>query len=229
VKHLKHKGAPKPNEARENELLLREAKKIVEALGKMFAPCCEVLLHDLRNPDNSIIAIECPISGRRVGEATTEMGRARIADRNFPEVVQNYPNTFPDGRPAKSTSIGLRNSTGDYVAAICLNLDVSLFTSVQNVLERLTRADSDAAPVRENLKSFSNDELKRAVEAFSADCNLQPRALSPSQRRMLINRLNESGLLQLRNGASQAAELLGITRASVYNALKRNASDSRIS
>jgi predicted transcriptional regulator YheO len=195
----------------------------------MFAPCCEVLLHDLRNPDNSIIAIECPISGRRVGEATTEMGRARIADRNFPEVVQNYPNTFPDGRPAKSTSIGLRNSSGDYVAAICLNLDVSLFTSVQNVLERLTRADSDAAPVRENLKSFSNDELKRAVEAFAADCNLQPRALSPSQRRMLINRLNESGLLQLRNGASQAAELLGITRASVYNALKRNASDSRIS
>jgi predicted transcriptional regulator YheO len=229
VKHLNHKDAPKPNEARENELLLREAKKIVEALGKMFAPCCEVLLHDLRNPDNSIIAIECPISGRRVGEATTEMGRARIADRNFPEVVQNYPNTFPDGRPAKSTSIGLRNSSGDYVAAICLNLDVSLFTSVQNVLERLTRADSDAAPVRENLKSFSNDELKRAVEAFAADCNLQPRALSPSQRRMLINRLNESGLLQLRNGASQAAELLGITRASVYNALKRNASDSRIS
>ena len=98
-----------PGLAHENELLLRESRKIVEALGKMFAPCCEVVLHDLRKPENSIIAIENPLSGRKIGQAVTEMGLARAKDPLFPDIVQNYSNVFPDGRPVKSTSIGIRN------------------------------------------------------------------------------------------------------------------------
>ncbi|HEV7799816.1 MAG TPA: PAS domain-containing protein, partial [Burkholderiales bacterium] len=104
----------------ENELLLRESRKIVEALGKMFAPSCEVVLHDLTHPDHAIIAIETNLSGRQVGDPVTELGLARIEDPGFAEVVQNYPNHFPDGRPAKSTSIGIKNSKGQFIAAICL-------------------------------------------------------------------------------------------------------------
>src|SRR3990167_5806992 len=118
----------------ENARLLKEAKKIVEALGRMFAPCCEVVLHDLTQPDHAIIAIECPLSGRKVGQPTTEMGLARISDPSFPDVIQNYANHFPDGRLVKSTSIGLRNSKGQCIAAICLNLDASLFSSMQKIL-----------------------------------------------------------------------------------------------
>jgi predicted transcriptional regulator YheO len=49
----------------ENASLLREGRKIVEALGKMFAPFCEVVLHDLSKPDHSVIAIECPLSEQK--------------------------------------------------------------------------------------------------------------------------------------------------------------------
>src|SRR5271163_3216860 len=119
---IKPKGRASETTA-ENALLIREARKITEALGKMFAPCCEVVLHDLTKSGNSIIAIECPLSGRKVGQPTTEMGLARIQDPSFPEVVLNYANTFPDGRQAKSTSIGIKNSHGKFVAAICLKLD----------------------------------------------------------------------------------------------------------
>lgn len=35
----------------ENRLLLREGRKIVEALGKTLAPLVEVVLHDLTDPD----------------------------------------------------------------------------------------------------------------------------------------------------------------------------------
>ncbi|VFS61936.1 Uncharacterized protein conserved in bacteria [Leminorella grimontii] len=122
----------------ENELLLREAKKIAAALGKMFAPGCEVVVHDLTHPEHAVVAIENPLSGRKVGSPATELGLARIQDAEFPDIVQNYRNHFPDGREAKSTSIGLRNSKGEFVAALCLNLDVSLFSTMQRVLEQLT-------------------------------------------------------------------------------------------
>ena len=112
----------------------------------MFAPGCEVVLHDLTQPDRAIVPIANNLSNRRIGDAATEMGLERIASPEFPDVVQNYASVFPDGRPAKSTSIGLRNSQGRFVAAICLNLDVSIFNSVTAILQQLTAVVQSAAP-----------------------------------------------------------------------------------
>ncbi len=204
----------------ENTLLLREAKKIVEALGKMFAPCCEVVLHDLTQPEHSIIAIACPLSGRNIGEPTTELGLARINDPEFPEVIQNYPNKFPDGRSVKSTSIGLKNSQGKFIAAICLNLDTSLFSATQRVLTQLTSSEQPVLPIRENLRARSTAHLREMIETFATQQNTEPRALSFKQRRQLIRILSESGLLELRGGVPFVAEVMGISRASVYNVLK---------
>ena len=78
----------------EDELLLREAEKIVVALGRMFPGLCEVVLHDLRNPDQSIHTIESNLSGREVGQPATELGLARMRDPDFPDVVQNYAKSF---------------------------------------------------------------------------------------------------------------------------------------
>jgi predicted transcriptional regulator YheO len=210
----------KPEIKAENALLLREGEKIVEALGKMFAPCCEVILHDLTQPDHSIVAIECPLSGRAVGESVTEMGLARIQNPEFPDIVQNYANTFPDGRPAKSTSIGLRNSEGTCIAAICLNLDISLFGAAQRALAQLTTPDKITPPVQETLRARSLERLRETIETFAAQHNVQPRLLSTVQRRELLRMLNDSGLLHLRNAIAVTAEVLGTTRATIYNVLK---------
>lgn len=204
----------------EDRHLLEEAQKIVEALGKMFAPSCEVVLHDLTNPTHSILAIENALSGRKVGDSTTEMGLARIQNRKFPDIVQNYANHFPDGRLAKSTSIGLKNRKGKFVAAICLNLDVSLFSSVQLVLEKLTSTTPSPALSQETLRHRSPDEVRQAIDLFAAAHSTQPRALVASQRRELIRQLSEKGMLHLRGAIAVITEQLGISRASVYNALK---------
>lgn len=204
----------------ENALLLREAEKIVQALGMMFAPSCEVVLHDLTQPDHAIAAIANNLSNRSIGDAASEMGLERIASPDFPDVVQNYANVFPDGRPAKSTSIGLRNSEGVYVAAICLNLDVSIFNSVNAILQQLT-AVVQSAPQPEAARSLS--DIAAVINNFAASHATQPRALSSEQRFQVIQLLKQQGYLQLRGAATMAAEALGISRVSVYNLLKRDA------
>ena len=65
---------------------------------------------------------------RRVGlPPATELGLARIASPDFPSIIANYANQFADGRPVKSASIGIKDSSGKYVAALCLNVDITLF------------------------------------------------------------------------------------------------------
>jgi len=201
----------------ENELLLREGRKIVKALGKMFAPHCEVVLHDLTHPDHAVIAIETNLSGRQVGDPVTELGLARIEDPGFAEVVQNYPNHFPDGRPAKSTSIGIKNRQGKFIAAICLNLDVAPFASAQKSLGALISVDHGRAPLRERLRARSVEEIRSAIDEFAEQRNQSPRGLAPPEKKMVVKELRERGFLQVKNAVPNIAAYLGISRATVYN------------
>ncbi|QDY77263.1 helix-turn-helix transcriptional regulator [Streptomyces qinzhouensis] len=203
----------------EDEHLLREAEKIAGAVGRMFPGLCEVVLHDLRDPGHAVRTVENPLSGRRPGDPATELGLARLQDPDFPDVVQNYPNRFPDGRPAKSTSIGIRNSEGAYVAALCLNLDVSALTRITTALNRLTATTEDP-PVPETLAPRTLDTLRTAAESRAAAHGLTPRELPPAARRELVRSLRSDGLLDLKNAARSLATLLGVSRATVYNDLR---------
>ncbi|WBB61327.1 PAS domain-containing protein [Streptomyces sp. WMMC500] len=204
----------------EDELLLREAEKIVTALGRMFPGVCEVVLHDLRDPRHAVRTIENPLSGRRPGDPATELGLARIEDPDYPDVVQNYPGRFPDGRPAKSTSIGIRNSSGAYVAALCLNLDVSVLDRTARTLTALTAVEDPGLPLTETLRARTADELRAAVEEFAAARGQTPRALASADRRELVRDLRERGLLEIRSAVRLVTELLGVSRATVYNYLR---------
>ncbi|MDT0549484.1 MULTISPECIES: PAS domain-containing protein [Streptomyces] len=204
----------------EDDLLLREAEKIVVAVGRMFPGLCEVVLHDLRDPERAIRAIESNLSGRSVGDPATELGIARIQDPGFPDIVQNYPNRFPDGRPAKSTSIGIKNSAGEYIAAICLNLDVSLFASVARSLNNLVRTDDQEQPLTETLRARTADELRTVIEEFAAARGHTPRSLGSAAKKELVRSLKTRGFLQVKHSVQAVTELLGVSRATVYNYLR---------
>jgi predicted transcriptional regulator YheO len=203
----------------EDELLLREAEKIAHAVGRMFPGLCEVVLHDLRDPAHAVRAVEGSLSGRAAGDPATEPGLARIADPEFPDVLQNHPNRFPDGRPAKSTSIGIRNRDGEYVAALCLNLDVSLLGAAAHALTRLTRTD-DPAPLSETLRARTSDELRALVEDYAAERGHTPRTLPAAGKKDLVRAVKDRGFLELKNAVPALTELLGISRATVYNYLR---------
>ena len=204
----------------ENALLLREGRKIVEALGQTFAPLVEVVLHDLTDPDNAVVAIANNLSGRQPGDAVTEMGLARIADPAFPEVIANYANRFPDGRPAKSTSIGLKNSRGEYVGAICLNMDISMLAAAAASVQQLVSVSAQTpAPVRETLATRRLDDIAPLITDFAAQRNTTPPGLTLSQRREAIRLVEARGLLDLRHAHAEVARTLGVARSTVYTFL----------
>jgi len=201
----------------EDELLLREAETIATAIGRMFPGLCEVVLHDLRDPEHTVRVIENNLSGREIGDPATEIGVARIQDPDYPNVIQNYPNTFPDGRPAKSTSIGIKNSEGTYIAALCLNLDVSLFATVARSLHNLVSTDEQQQPLTETLRARTVDELRTLVEEFASARGQTPRGLTAKDRRELLRDLKEKGYLDVKHSVPVLTEILGVSRATVYN------------
>ncbi len=59
------------SDLKENSLLA-QIDIIAKGLSETFAPFCEVVVHDLKKPEHSILSIHNNLSGRQIGEPTTE-------------------------------------------------------------------------------------------------------------------------------------------------------------
>ncbi|GAC1609721.1 MAG: PAS domain-containing protein [Aquirhabdus sp.] len=201
---------------------MRELSKVAEAVAKTLEPFCEVVLHDLSATPPKIVSIHGAISGRMVNDSTTEMGYARIHDADFPDVVLNYPNTLPNGRPTKSTSIGIRDNSGKCIASLCLNVEIAELSSLHLMLGKLCQTDAQAAPVKESLvaRKHSLDELDEAVHAFAKQYNRLPHALDIPTRKSLILKMAQMGYLSLHGSIPRLAKFLNVSRATIYAALK---------
>ncbi|MBY4594603.1 PAS domain-containing protein [Ottowia caeni] len=207
------------NRTREQKLLLEQTLQIAEGLAKTFSPFCEVVVHDLCDPAHAVLAIHNNLSGREVGCPATELGLARILDPEFEQVLANYPNAFPDGRQVKSTSIGIKDSKGKYIAALCMNVDLTVFQSFQGMLGQFT-ARTLETPDLETLDPTGAVAIRTHIDQFAARLAATPRSLKASDRRELLKELKAAGLLDLRRAMEIVAAHLGVSRASVYSYAK---------
>jgi len=104
-------------------------KNIVNGIGKTLnGTGVEIVLHDTRNPLKSIVAIQNPITGRRLGDATTNFGYQLLKsytslDEEGPSHI-SYPLLTKDGKKVKATTIPLYQNKV-LVGFICLNIDIS--------------------------------------------------------------------------------------------------------
>lgn len=194
--------------------LLSQLDTIAKGLSETFSPFCEVVVHDLKDPEHAIMSIHNNLSGREAGQPATELGLARIASADFPEIIANYGNQFADGRPVKSTSIGIKDEEGKYVAALCLNVDMTLFRGMQSALARFTETES--SPVREHLDPNSTEVIRQRIDDFAAKRATTARALKTEDRRVLIQQLRKEGLLNVRKSMDTVAQYLGVSRATAY-------------
>jgi predicted transcriptional regulator YheO len=202
-----------------NEVLFEQLKKIAEGVGKTLSPFCEVVLHDLTDPKHAIAAIHNNLSSREVGDPATELGLARIADPAYPQILANYSNTFADGRQVKSTSIGIKDASGAYVAALCLNVDLTFFRSFQTLIAQFSSVETDPSP-RESLTPANAETIRTRIDEYAARLATTPRALKSADRRTLLRELRDSGCLEIRRGADIIAAHLGVSRATVYSNAK---------
>lgn len=195
--------------------LLDQLDQIARGVAETFAPFCEVVVHDLTDPDHAIVAIYNNLSQRQVGDPATELGLSRIADKDFPQVLASYANQFRDGRRVKSTSIGIRDARGDYVAALCINVNMTLFDNLQSAFDEFCRTGPHQAPI-ESLNPASAAALRAAIERFAAQRAKTPRSLDPSERKLLIRELEEGGFLDVRRAVETVSAQLGVSRSTVY-------------
>lgn len=208
----------------QNDLLFRTLKQIADALVATFPRAFEVVVHDLSQPQKSIKHIAGDVTRRKSGGPVTDLvvkalhqeGRD-IRDR------LNYKTTTSDGRTLKSTTVFIRNSNGDVAFALCINFDTTDFLNAAHALEILTSAAA-AFNGPEKVETFAMTITETFEALFAqavAKIGKQPASMSMDEKIELVKGLETLGVFHIKGGTDQAALLMGISKYTVYNYLKK--------
>lgn len=189
---------------------------VADAIAAVFAPHVEVVIHDLAT--GTVHHIANPISRRSPGdESLTELESAADPDAS---VIGPYAKTNWDGRRLKSITAVLRDGRGRAIGLLCLNVDVSLFETLQAVARDFLRfaevADKPSVLFRNDWREDVNDIVGR----LAAERGARLSALAPDDRMALVAALDARGLFDVRNATPYIAQLLDLSRATLYKTLK---------
>ncbi|MBP2478833.1 putative transcriptional regulator YheO [Crossiella equi] len=193
--------------------LLDAVRPLVDGLVTTFGPTAEVVLHDYRSPEASVVAISGSVTGRHVGGAMSEIGLGLLAEGQAAQDRLNYLTRTPDGRLVRSSTMLLR-LRGEVVGALCVNVDVTALRQAADTLAGLA-GGSEPAPV--TVFADDVDQVVDAVIAAEGGCD----RTDVADRRRIIAALDRRGVFAVQRAAARVAEHLGISRATLYNDLAR--------
>lgn len=204
--------------------ILAHYVNMAQVLGEMFAPILETVVHDLRKPDESIIAIyNGDLTGREVGDAATNLGR-RLLEGDFPDVLVGYQNESPNGQKLKSSSLAIRDADGALIGVLGLNMNVSYFDQFGSFIEQfISGKNTDYVSAPERFKSTPNgmttpkEDIREAINRYITAHNWNAQTLSYADKREIVEHLYANGYFKSRGAVTIIAEELGLTRPSVYN------------
>jgi len=94
---------------------------LVDAIAETFGKNCEVVLHDLSRPEQSIIKIaNGHLTGRDVGSSATDFVLSLLGKRNLKkDYFVGYPTKTKKGVELKSTTVFIRDRKKRVIGALC--------------------------------------------------------------------------------------------------------------
>ncbi len=195
---------------------------IAQAISLLLHPHGEIVIHDLKT--GRIAGIFNNFSKRNVGD---ESLIEELDDYlKIPDVFPIYAKTNWDGRKMKSTTATIRDNKGYPVGLFCINLDVTKWEEFRHFLDQWS-----CIPVHQNqpeilFKDDWREKINLYVSEYLKKEGTILKMLSKEKKQDLIKALHREGAFKAKNAATYVADVLDLSRATIYNYLRITNEDS---
>lgn len=222
---------------------LQQYKILVEFLGKALGPDFEIVLQDLTDNNNAIIAIANEhISGRTVGSPLTNTALQMLSSKFYKknDYLCNYEGITEQGHTLRSSTMFIKNETGTPIGLLCINFDDSRYEELVKNLHSLIHpvnfhsngfgleqtmtlsenADTGSyTHVAENFPMDISTLMQKIFDDTTASLDTPANRLNQSERKEVMVKLNEQGLFQLKGAISFVAKKFSCSTATIYRYL----------
>lgn len=197
-------------------------QQLLTLIERHFGTKCEVVLHDLTKPYNhTIVDIRNgSLTNRTIGGCGSNLGlevlRGTVVDGNR----FNYVTTTQDGKILRSSSIYLKNDSGEVIGSICVNLDITDTLQFEGYLHQFNQFDRFGSHDEEIFAPDVSNLLSHLIQKGQEQVGKPANEMNKSEKIEFIHYLDQKGAFLITKSGEQICELLGISKFTFYNYLE---------
>lgn len=190
---------------------------VLDGLANYLSSSYELVLHSLEDFDHSVVCIyNGEHTGRKVGAPITDLGL------NMLEQIENghmdylvYFSRNAKGEPLKSTTIAIKGEGNKVIGLLCINMYMNAqFIDVLNsfVPSSIFNQNALSETYTQNPDELIESTLEKERIAVLADNTILP----SNKNKVIIERLYEKGIFQLKDSVIKVEQLMGISKNTIY-------------
>ncbi|MGM5474865.1 helix-turn-helix transcriptional regulator [Bacillus pumilus] len=210
--------------------LLESYIPLAKSTAEMFGPNCEVVIHDLTNPQASVMfTVNNHVTGREIGQSFDHLVKTVLQSEDFKEdYLAGYTFVTEDKRKIRSSTSLIRDSKQKVIGAFCINFDIEALNQMQQFIDAFLTTQVEA----QGAETTSNDDLENVEEIVDQLIQqIIQNSVHPVMKRHekieLIKFMDEKGIFLMKGSVEKVASMLGISKVTVYSYLDEIKNKSR--
>lgn len=211
-----------------DRLILDSYASMMTGLSEYLGSVYEISLHSLEDYNHSVVKIMNGYhSGRTAGAPLTDLALnmlKRINDQGLSstETFTSYNAVNSMGEHLKSSTIPVLGENNRVIGILCINLYLdSPFSELLDSITSTRKQDTEQEYFANNMSDTLTQSISDARNQVTYNSNIA----AVNKNKELIRILHEKGIFRIKNSVSQVAEVLGISKNTVYLHLRSIAKD----
>lgn len=193
--------------------------RLAEGMQAVVGEHCEVVVHDLRDREHSVVAVAGHLTGRGLGAPVPDLAFGQQGQVGGLSDEVNY-RSVSGGRAFRSSTIWIRDGEGQPVGAVCVNVDYSKLLQAADMLAELARPAmrAEGLTVEDTFARDVDELIQVAIMQFLRREGIPDiGSLRAEDKRYLVQDLDAKDLFKIRGAVDLLTELLDVSRATIYN------------
>lgn len=193
--------------------IVKKYISIVDMIAKTFGDDCEIVIHDLTVPQNSVVyTVNNHVTGREVGQSFEHLVTQVLLSQNFyNDCAANYFYTTPDGRVIKSSTALLKDDNNKVVAAICINIDTKRIKDKNlDNFEKPIIPEMDVEKLT-HIMEIVDDLINNILK------NRDAKLLKRCEKVDIVRFMEKKGVFLIKGAIDKVSDKLGVSKVTIYS------------
>lgn len=192
---------------------------MADMIAETFGSECEVVLHDLTDPQHSVSYVaNNTVTGRTVGDSFDVLVKEVMMSPKLREsYVANYFFTAKNGKLIRSSTMLLRDDGGRVQGALCINLDTTRVSDQIRYLQSFMPRQEVQEPAlpggSENVRNLVSDLVENIMG------NSDPTQMNREEKVERIRFMDSRGIFLMKGAVELVAEKMQVNKVTVYSYL----------
>ncbi|MEK5298440.1 helix-turn-helix transcriptional regulator [Bacillus sp. FSL R5-0659] len=210
--------------------ILESYKMMIEGLANYLGSGYEFVLHSLENLNESVVKIiNGHHTGRQIGAPVTDLALSMLSklQRDGEKGYISYNVKNKKGEPLKATTILIKGDNNKNIGLLCINFYLN--TPLSELISNLSNS-SDSAETYASETFVENVEelISQAVSQVQKEVEMDESVSHLLKNKVIVTMLYHQGIFQFKDAVVKIANILGISKNTVYMHLRAiNSSDSK--